>query len=507
MSPSRAFDVSSNKTDCPALLDLLSKLGFASMSSTASDATSINDLPDTLLADIFELDYNKDIFPYTGGWRPEHQRSTTRAIAKVCRRWHQLCEPFIYRRVKVDLSGGRVHPARLRFVENPEESHRVTVATLHGLFANLYRFPRLRALTREVSIVSNSLYSDETASEDVWQMIQLLRWWRPQLQTVTLHGSSVDDKECRPLFFQISKLPLSHLTLSDISLSFFLKYFQYPGLRTLQLGYMTWTADRDQMSMGSKPVMGNRLYGWHDEVHLPRECRFTSAIECITIHLPNHHPGALNPLFRWPAALKTVQITSLMRSSYAKHWTPEAIQSLLVLQENSLRSITLGIMPRRDVNMLDLLSFTQLEDLTLNAANVFGVDALNAVDRLAAPKLRCLSIDFSTEDQHDTSFDEITSERRRWLLDLAQSASARGINLQQIHLDFRPEEPYAADPDDPENEWPWRKLKRLAKKMSRRYKMQLTWPTPVLNEDEWYENLQETYEEYRAYKREKHSER
>ncbi len=94
-------------TDSPSLFDV-------SQMRTALQApvrpTPVNNLPDTLLTDIFELDYNGDIFPYTGGWRPDRQKATTRAISKVCKRWHQLCERLLYRRVDVNLSGGKTNP-------------------------------------------------------------------------------------------------------------------------------------------------------------------------------------------------------------------------------------------------------------------------------------------------------------------------------------------------------------------------------------------------------------
>ena len=474
------------------------------MSFEPSSVTTVNDLHDALLTDIFELDYNGDIFPPTRDWRPEQEKSTTRAILMVCRRWHQLCEPFLYRRVELNLSGGKTNPAWLNFTvsEGSEALYKDPVATLHKVFANLYRLPHLRALTREISI-----YPGETISEDVWQMIQLLRWWSPQLQSVGFHGSSVHDKECRPLFFHLAKLPLRHLSLSYISLSFMLKYFQYTGLRHLKLDRSTWTADRDQMSIGHRPVVGNQLYSWHDEVHLPPDRCSTSAIETITIYMPEHHPDALNSLFRWPAALQTIHITSLMHSTYRKHWAPEAIQSFLALQENSVRSITIGIMstpalfPYDNVNTASiprLYSFTQLEHLTLNEFNIFAVNALAAVERLVAPRLRCLTIDFSSEDQHGTPFTAVDVAKSEWLLNFAKISNGNGSNLQRIHLDFRPEEPDGGDPNHPAYEWPWRKLQVMAEEMNE-FKVQLTWAAPVLDEKAWYKHLEERMEHNEAW--------
>ncbi len=374
----------------------------------------------------------------------------------------------------------------------------------------MYRLPGLRTLTREVVIISNSLYAGEAAPEDVWQMSQLLRWWRPQLHTVTLHGSSVRDKECRPLFYQLSKLPLKHLTLSDISISFFLKYFQYPGLQTLRFSHMTWTADRDQLSPGTGSVSGTLLYGWHDEVHIPQDRCFSSTLENITLYMPDHPPGALNALFKWPAALKTVEMTFLMHSPDANAWTPEAIQSILELQAHSLRSITMGIMSMSGgilnpsisaANIPNLVSFAQLESIRLNEVNVFAVDTSTAVDRLAAPTLRRITIDFSTEDQHDTHFQSITFDRRVWLLDFAKFTQERGSCIHHVYLDFRPDAPYGADPAKPEFEWPWRKLQQLAAEMSR-YKVQLTWVTPVLDEINWYKSLKESHEHFAAWEAE-----
>ena len=136
-----------------------------------------------------------------------------------------------------------------------------------------------------------------------------------------------------------------------------------------------------------------------------------------------------------------------------------------------------------------------LEQLWLSYLNLSYECAQSAATKMSAPRLKCLTIGFSSEDQHDTPSDAVNHD---WLLAFVKIWRASRLqeqdSFQRIHLEFCPELPCYTDPMP---EWPWGYLDTVTVDLEK-YGVRLTWPKPKWTEKQWVEEIWEIHEAVQA---------
>lgn len=438
---------------------------------------TIESLPDPILLDIFDIECAGNCFPRRKEWRPDHENATTLAVLRVCKRWYRISSPLLYRYVNLTVGVDKLD------------------RTLPLFFAILSRNPELRTLTNRLDLLADGLTVQASVSEaEAQRLVQLLRWWRPCLQIVHFHGF-IASPNVRAVFFKLAQLPLHELSLSGffggISLSFLLKYFQSPHLKTLCLYRHTWTADPDEPSAQSLWGPSREQVRRMGDYLLPPDRQFTADVKSLTICEPFTDPTELEYLMRWPRALDDFSLHAVLRAYSSPRWTPGAVGELLKLHKDTLRKISLCWMPIRyhpahgDSIIPDVSSFSTLQHLKLSSGNTLKASPAEACTCLGARKLERLVIDFDTEDQHEPHMYSCDEGVKAWLVDFAKAWASMNTDhaLKQIFLDLQtdfrvydPEQEYA---------WPWYEMK-LAKEQLQKYDLNLVWPTTGCpSEDEW----------------------
>lgn len=441
----------------------------------------IDTLPDSLLLYVFELDHGNNELPTSQAWRSKEEKSTIRSISSVCKRWNAISAPLMYRHVRTELS-------------RDEGRNR----DCQRLLNNLLNDTALPTWTKEVFILIDNMHSADFEREDAAAFVNILRLWRPSLRGARVHGN-IGLLESRSVLFQLSKMPLEEISFSGyqggISLSFFLKYFQYPGLKKLRLDRVSWNRNRD---LPGGAWQGEKRDPYVDEDHhLPEERRYTTELKALHISDPAVPARTLRILFKWPRALKSVKFSYLMMSMWADRYHTRAIQELLDLQAHSLRSIECGHIAQfqSTIQIPDFTDMIELESLRLNKSCLFNLPVADICRKLSAPKLKTFILVFDTEDQHGTSSDEVDKETIKWLVDFARtwrsSRRQEAGSILQIHFDFCPEMPWGSDPE--EIEWPWRYLE-IARSEIEQYNVELTWTEPRWNAQQWYDGIKESWD-------------
>ena len=125
--------------------------------------------------------------------------------------------------------------------------------------------------------------------------------------------------------------------------------------------------------------------------------QFNSTMTYLEIKDPLVDPYSTRILLEWPANLVSITIESLVHSRYSVQYTVDAIEQLLRSQRNSLKYITLDVIPGLRAGIPNLSSFQCLQDLKLSAKNLLVEKAWDASVKLNAPRLRHLKIDFAPE--------------------------------------------------------------------------------------------------------------
>ena len=431
-------------------------------------STPINELPDSLLLDIFEADYYQvsDVartFPLSALYRSDDEKPTTRSILRVCRRWNAVGTPLLYRRVAVEL-----HKCRLA---------RSAVLLLRTLKSQ----PQLRLFTREAEILLDSL---TTFTEGpVEQLVHLLRLSEASLRSVSIHGH-MDAAETRTVLLQLGKSSLENLSCSGffggISLSFLLTYFDLSRVKKLRLSRVS-NRDHSESREGSNrtPTMTEGIVERHD----------LSELKELSLCEPYLPAQSLDVLFRQPKSLERLRMTMLMHSTNGATYTVAAIERLLDFQRHSLRYIEFGHMCQVN-DELDLTKMTALESLTLNEFTVFQSPAVKAASRLAAPKLKHFAIDFSTEDQREadpmSGMQRITSWLQLFIATRKAVLPDELNMLEEIMLDFHPELQYGVTWESVRQKWQWLEQTRI--KLAS-FGVRLNYPKPITDDEDWHRYL------------------
>ena len=439
----------------------------------------INALPDSLLLDIFEVDYyqvsDQDrAFPAPALRAFDHKKTTTKSILKVCRRWNAIATPLLYRRVRIEL-----------------RKSRAAARPVTRLLSTLQAEPQLRSWTREVDILLDGLSASDFSRGQAMELVQLLRFWEAGLRSASIHGC-IWEAESRLILLQLGRLSLEEFTssgyYSGISLSFLLTHFELSKMKKLKLSRVR-LRDHSGSSEGSSwPPIPDKQVLPLKELHHPSE------LKELDLSDPYVPAQSLDVLLRQPKSLERLRMTFLMHSIDAKTYTVAAIERLLHFQRHSLRYIEFGLMCQVNEG-LDLTKMTALEILRLNSDTVFCTSAVKAASRLAAPKLKHFIIEYSTEDQHENSpmsdMEQITSWLQQFIATRKSFLANELDMLEEIELDFYPELSYGVTWENVRQ--PWQCLDQTRKKLES-FGVKVSYPKPISDDLDWHKYLDGSWE-------------
>ena len=442
-----------------------------------SESAPINALPDSLLLDIFEVDYyqvsdHARTFPLSTSYSDDDEKATTRSILRVCRRWNAIATPLLYRRVHVELRRTRV------------------VRSTTALLKTLQSMSRLRSFTREVDIFLDSFTTPAFTEGAVMSLVRLLCLWEAGLRSASIHGC-IDAAESRPLLLQLGKLALEEFTFSGfgggISLSFLLTHFDLSKTKKLRLHRVS------SLDWGGSPGASSQPLIADGQMILPLERHHLSGLKELDLSEPFLPAQTLSVLFRLPKSLERLRMTYLMESTNEETYTVAAIEKLLHPQRHSLRSIEFGYI--FGVNDgLQLTKMTALESLTLNKYTVFCTSAVKAASRLAAPKLKYFNIRFATEEQHaDDPMGDVrrtTSWLQEFMTTRRSFLPADLDTLEEIKLLFCPGLSYGDTWESVRQ--PWQSLEQTRTKFES-FGVILSYAKPISDEGDWHKYLDGTW--------------
>jgi len=438
----------------------------------------INALPDSLLLDVFEVDYYQvsdqaRAFPTSVLHGSDHERPTTRSILQVCRRWNAIAIPLLYRRIRIELRKPRV------------------ARTVSRLLSTLQTEPQLRLWTREVDILLDGLTVPDFSQSEALQLVQLLRFWETGLRNASIHGC-IDAAKSRSILLQLGSMSLEDFTCSGyysgISLSFLLTHFELSRLRKLSLHRVRLQDYSGSQGGSSWPPITD------EQVALPLEGHHPSELKELNLSDPYLQARTLDILLKQPKALERLSMALLMHSTNANTYTVAAIERLLHYQRHSLRYIELGHMCQVH-DGLNLTNMTALETLKLNESTIFHTCAVKAASRLAAPKLKHFIIDFSTEDQHEADPMSDMQQTTSWLQQFVATKKAvlpkELHTLEEIELDFYPELRYGVTWESVRQ--PWQSLEQTRAKLESSG-VRLNYPKPITDDEDWHRYLDGSWE-------------
>jgi hypothetical protein len=101
--------------------------------------------------------------------------------------------------------------------------------------------------------------------------------------------------------------------------------------------------------------------------------------------------------------------------------------------------------------------FPSLEKLSMSAWDVMRDETpSNAFQKLAAPRLRYLYLDFCVEDQHNERVEDFKAEQVNWLREFASlKKESSGSKLVELHISFSPHSRCSIGEDEVIPQWPW----------------------------------------------------
>lgn len=219
----------------------------------------------------------------------------------------------------------------------------------------------------------------------------------------------------------------------------------------------------------------------------------TSAMMSLELKDPSALPECTMILLDWPSRLLRLSLSQLINSVYGSHYTLDAVRAILDIHRESLRHITVGIIPGEgnegdSWTMSGIPNFSKfdcLHELHLSVYNVLAEKPSEAATKLAAPLLRHLTITFCTEDQHSESRTGFAEDQVVWMADFAiqKSAAKIGTKVENMFVDFNPERETFLYRNENET-WPWEYLEQAEEEISR-CNMVLSYSKPSCTKDEW----------------------
>lgn len=311
-------------------------------------------------------------------------------------------------------------------------------------------------------------------------------------RSISIHMSLTDLSF--PLLDAVARLPcLEILSLSGYtggpSVYTVLNYFELPSLNSLKLFRYGIGRGTDPGAPCPKdvPATANDL----DQL-LPSSRYHTSHVTSLVLSDPSTPPRVSELILRWPQRLEKLCIRSLIHSSYAGEYTLSCMERLLGMHRQSLKSITIGIIPGTRVGMPDFSSFERLEELYMSTHELLSETPSNAQIKLAAPCLRHLSMSFSTEDQHSESHGAFAVEQVRWMADFAKLKTRHhpDSQLKTMYIGFNPDDSPLLWYNFEDVTWPWDYLDEAVQILAQ-HGVAMTYSESSWPKQEWKEAVEQ----------------
>lgn len=413
-------------------------------------------IPDELLALVFDHlppRHSEDYY-----WPNTHASALSMLL--VCRRWHRCYTPFFYRKLNIE--------KKIRSIK---------------LSKTLEHRPELCDHIRELRFTVNQSKLDINFLTNILQRCSKIR-------KLSLHGDWSEDMQ--PLLETVARLEyIDTLSFSGSaagpSVNAILRQLERPTLKHLRLE--RFGVGRAEQLDAPWPQNSTAFTGQQAEQLLPRTRHHSGSVTSLTICDPAAPAEVTQLIMNWPASLVSFTCYYLCHSIWALEYTPTIMQKILHTQCESLRHVSLGIVPGAPTDPTSIPDFTALqclETLQLSKYNLFAEDGSTALRKLSAPCLRHLIVNFDTEDQHSTHYSDLTDNHVSWFNNFATLATKSStLALKTIYIDFRPDD-YPGDIDEGVC-WPWVYLDEAAAALSRA-DITLTYSQPVWSANEWEEH-------------------
>ena len=330
-----------------------------------------------------------------------HSRKAYKLVSiwRVCRRWRFLFEPIFYH----TLSLGACSRSTLQ-----QDSERIIKLKNHPRIAQHLRCISLRLCNPN----SADVYSG--AAFVLYQCtaihtMSLYLTWSPEAQIVI---------QATKRFQQFESLTLSGPPHSISIQSVFLN-FNLPSLRRLRLARYGITRSNSRCTWWDQ--FRRLRYPYQSARSAVSQIAKTvspgsSSITELDLSLPTSVPEATELIVRWPARLERITIKNMTAEawgespSFARYYTVQALQRILDIHRPSLTHITVGMLPGiRGIispeyygpgHVPTISSFPALRFFQISAIDFFSDAPAKVAQKLRAPGLECLVLDFNWKYFH-----------------------------------------------------------------------------------------------------------
>jgi hypothetical protein len=435
----------------------------------------ISTIPEELLLSIFSYE----------SYPPGIDDNDFVAIPLVCRSWRRIYEPILFRRIactRWNAIYGRGHSYQARLISEALQKRPHCCNYPQLLTINIYE-PGvgtcrilIEIIGRCQNIRSVHLQGLDTCS---WSLLHAIKSL-PRLETLHLQYPSLH------LIFKVfGSLPLKNL-----------------NLRRYGMG----KSATDPCSQWKPELSVSQHYL---ESLLPPIRYHTGSMTSLTLHDSNVALHVTEHILRLPKRLEHLSITSFVRAFGWVEYNCAAIQHLLSIHQQSLKSITLGGIPcpRGTKRLMPIFTgFPCLEKLSMSVHDIICQETpFVALDKLAAPLLRSLSLSYCSEDEPIERFEDFQVGQVDWLREFASLRKVSGSKLVELHINFSPSDRCSVGDDEVIPPWPWEYVEQ-AKHVVADYGMTLEYEDSswdFRSREEWYESGREQLDRMRRRKNRK----
>jgi F-box-like len=421
-------------------------------------------LPNELLSQIFAIAiaYDQNGF----GLRVY---KTALSLSIICRRFHPLVQPLLYRHISLGTFVGFVPPK----------------LPAKRFYRTMKSNPSLRLLCERLDIHVDAIRPNPKA-DDFLLANETLPWLR-NVRTLHLHGG-FDRADSWPMLLNaichmplIEDLSLSRETFVGPSLIRIGSELELPRLRRLSLSGAMGGEENNTTSQ-FQPLPSFVRTDRKRTATLTDLC--LNAIEC--------RPDILQEFLTWPAALERFTLYGLSCSVARTYdWYDfTAMEAILRTQRHSLRNICLGAL-KRDTCFPRLSDFPNLEEIWLSAYN-FPSSPKEAAERLANERLRILSIDCDFEREDSVPIQNFGIEQVRYIQSLAFYASSLKVPLCTICIKFSPCPDYTGNRIY-DGAYPWDLMDELREGV-KQYGIEISYNSPTVSRENFKCKNEHNYE-------------
>lgn len=421
-------------------------------------------LPNELLSQIFAIAiaYDRNEFKL-------RIYKTALSLSIICRRFHPLVQPLLYKHISLGNFVGFVPPK----------------LPAKRFYRTIKSNPSLQLLCERLDIHVDTIRPDLKA-DDFLLANAILPWLR-NVRILHLHGG-FDHADSWPMLFNaichmplIEDLSLSRETFVGPSLIRISSELELRRLRRLSLSGAMGGEENSTTSQ-FQPLPSFVRTDWKRTATLAE--LYLHGIEC--------RPGILQEFLTWPAALERFTLyglsCSLARSYDWYDFT--AMEAVLRTQRHSLRNIRLGAL-KRDTRFPNLSDFPNLEELWLSAYD-FPSSPKEAAERLANGRLRILSIDYNFEREDSVPIQNFGIEQVRYIQSLAFYASSLKVPLRAICIKFSPCPDYAGNRIY-DGAYPWDLMDELREGV-KQYGIEIFYNSPTISREDFKRKSEHNYE-------------